>query len=152
MGISRIFYDGCMLSNNPWKTQTTEWRITFMSHKNTMEGPWKSKENFHDQWKFYIIHRIFIILGDPGVVSRAAREKVRRKWKSPWLPTLTGPFPNGQENAGNKKCFVLLCPIGEQFLVSSFREFVHDGYYVATVARFVHKACAYKGNFHFLLS
>ena len=29
---------------------------------------------------------------------------------------------------GLKKCFVLLCPIGEQFLLSSFREFVHDGY------------------------
>ena len=29
---------------------------------------------------------------------------------------------------GHKKCFVLLCPIGEQFLMSSFREFVHDGY------------------------
>ena len=29
---------------------------------------------------------------------------------------------------GHKKCFVLLCPIGEQFLVSSFREFVHDGF------------------------
>ena len=29
---------------------------------------------------------------------------------------------------GHKKCFVLLCPIGEQFLLSSFREFVHDGY------------------------
>ena len=29
---------------------------------------------------------------------------------------------------GRKKCFVLLCPIGEQFLLSSFREFVHDGY------------------------
>ena len=27
-----------------------------------------------------------------------------------------------------KKCFVLLCPIGEQFLLSSFRVFVHDGY------------------------
>ena len=27
-----------------------------------------------------------------------------------------------------QKCFVLLCPIGEQFLLSSFREFVHDGY------------------------
>ena len=26
------------------------------------------------------------------------------------------------------QCFVLLCPIGEQFLLSSFREFVHDGY------------------------
>ena len=29
---------------------------------------------------------------------------------------------------GHKKCFVLLCPIGEQFLLSSFREVVHDGY------------------------
>ena len=30
---------------------------------------------------------------------------------------------------GHKKCFVLLCPIklGEQFFLSSFREFVHDG-------------------------
>ena len=27
---------------------------------------------------------------------------------------------------GHKKCFVLLCPIGEQHLLSSFREFVHD--------------------------
>ena len=26
-----------------------------------------------------------------------------------------------------QKCFVL-CPIGEEFLLSSFREFVHDGY------------------------
>ena len=53
---------------------------------------------------------------------------------------------------GHKKCFVLLCPIGEQFLLSSFREFVHDGYCLATLARFVHQACAYKGNFYFLLS
>ena len=29
---------------------------------------------------------------------------------------------------GHKKCFVLLRPISEQFLLSSFREFVHDGY------------------------
>ena len=29
---------------------------------------------------------------------------------------------------GHKKCFVSLCPIGEQFLLSSFREFVHDSY------------------------
>ena len=53
---------------------------------------------------------------------------------------------------GHKKCFVLLCPIGKQFLLSSFREFVHDGYCLATLARFVHQACASKGNFHFLLS
>ena len=30
---------------------------------------------------------------------------------------------------GHKNCFVLLCSINEQFLLSSFREFVHDGYY-----------------------
>ena len=53
---------------------------------------------------------------------------------------------------GHKKCFVLLCPIGEQFLLSSFREFVHDGYCLATLARFVHQACACKKNFYFLLS
>ena len=53
----------------------------------------------------------------------------------------------------HKKYFVLLCPIGEQFLLmSSFRDFVHDGYCLATLARFVHQACAYKGNFYFLLS
>ena len=41
---------------------------------------------------------------------------------------------------GHKKCFVLLCPVGEQFLPSHFHEFVHDGYYLATVARFIHQA------------
>ena len=44
---------------------------------------------------------------------------------------------------GHKKCFiiaVLLCPIGEQHLLISFREFVHDGYYLATVAGFVKQA------------
>ena len=28
---------------------------------------------------------------------------------------------------GDKKCFVFFCPISEQFLLSSFREFIHDG-------------------------
>ena len=39
-----------------------------------------------------------------------------------------------------QKCFVLLCLIGEQHLLSSFREFVHDGYYLATFAWLVHQA------------
>ena len=46
-----------------------------------------------------------IILGDPGVVSRDGRKgatKVfKHRRKSPWVPTLTGPFPNGQANAGS---------------------------------------------------
>ena len=53
---------------------------------------------------------------------------------------------------GHKKYFVLLCPIGEQLLLSSFRELVHEGYCPATLARFVHQACVCKGNFYFLLS
>ena len=87
------------------------------------------------------------ILGDPGAVSRAGLEGATKVFKhgrkSPWVPTLTGPIPNGQEVCfliGHKKCFVLLCPIGKQHLLSSFREFVHDGCYLATVARFVHQA------------
>ena len=32
---------------------------------------------------------------------------------------------------GHKKCIVLLCPIGEQHLLSSFRAFVHDRYCLA---------------------
>ena len=45
------------------------------------------------------------ILGDPGAVSRAGLTGVTKVFKhgqkSPWVPTLTGPFPNGQENAGS---------------------------------------------------
>ena len=45
------------------------------------------------------------LLGDPGAVSRAGRKgatKVfKHRRKSPWVPTLTGPFPNGQANAGS---------------------------------------------------
>ena len=53
---------------------------------------------------------------------------------------------------GHKKCFVLLCPIDEQFLLSFFHEFIHQGYCLATLARFVHQACGCTGNFYFLLS
>ena len=46
-----------------------------------------------------------LILGDPGAVSRAGRKGATKVFKhgrkSPWVPTLTGPFPNGQANAGS---------------------------------------------------
>ena len=38
---------------------------------------------------------------------------------------------------GHKNCFILLYPIGEQFLLSPFREFVHNGYCLATLALIV---------------
>ena len=43
--------------------------------------------------------------GNPGAVSRARRNgttKVFKHWrKSPWVPTLTGPFPNSQASTGS---------------------------------------------------
>ena len=52
---------------------------------------------------------------------------------------------------GHKKCFVLLCPIGEQFLLSSFLEFVHDCYGLSITACLAHalKKCTQSGNFQF---
>ena len=51
---------------------------------------------------------------------------------------------------GHKKCFVLLCPIGEQFLMSSFREFVHDGYcFDHGLSGSCTKKCTQSGNFQF---
>ena len=47
---------------------------------------------------------------------------------------------------GHKKCFVL-SPIGEEFLLSSFREFVHDGYCPVRSP-----SLCVQGNFYFLLS
>ena len=61
---------------------------------------------------------------------KGATKVFKHRGKSPWVPTLTGPFPNGQAIDWAQKCFVLLCPIGEQHLLSSFREFVHDGYWL----------------------
>ena len=48
---------------------------------------------------------VLVILGDPGAVSRAGRKVatkvLKHRRKSPWVPILTGPFPNGQANAGS---------------------------------------------------
>ena len=81
--------------------------------------------------------------------SQSDRKKRRDESFQPWAEEPLGTdshrtISNGQGNAGSqlgtKKYFVLLCPIGEQFLPSSFREFVHDIYYLATITRFVHQA------------
>ena len=114
-------------------------------------------------WKSVFSFRVdsgCLILGDPGAVSWVGRKGTIKVFKygrkSPWVLTLTELFPKIQVDAGSwlgtKKCFVLLCPIGEQFLLSSFREFVHDGYCLATLAWFVHQTWASKENFYFLLS
>ena len=104
------------------------------------------------------------ILGDPGAFSRVGRKAQDESFQvRAEEPLGTDSHRTISKNSsrcrlliGHKKCFVLLCPIGEQFLLSSFREFVHDGYCLgyclSTLARFVHQACACKENFYFLLS
>ena len=66
-----------------------------------------------------------------------------KEWKSPWVLVFTGTFPNGQANAGSwlgtTNVLYYFAQL-EQFLLSSFREFIQDSYYLATVARFVHQA------------
>ena len=82
-------------------------------------------------------------------VSQSGREKMRDESLQAWAEEPLGTDSHRTISKrssecwlliGLKKCFVLLCPIGEQHLLSSFREFVHDGYYLATFARFVHQA------------
>ena len=114
--------------------------------------------NLHKKtWRVLVV----VILGDAGAISR--REKRRDE---SFQVRSEEPLGNDSHDhrtisknssvyrllIGHKEFFVLFCPIGELFLLSSFREFVHDGYCQATLARFVHQAFAYKGNFYFLLS
>ena len=92
---------------------------------------------------------VMCILGDPGAVSRAGRrdESFQARAEKP-LDTDSHRTISKRSSEcwlliGDKKCFVSLCPIGEQFLLRSFRELAHDGYccyYLAKVARFVHQA------------
>ena len=74
------------------------------------------------------------ILGGPGAVSWAGRNGATKVFKhgrkSPWVPTLTGPFPNGQANTGSWLGALYYC-------AQSANSF---SYYLATVARFVHQA------------
>ena len=96
--------------------------------------------------------------------SVGSGEKVWRKFSStggraPWVPTLTRPFPNGQPNAGSclgTKSAVMkmffLCSISEQHLQSSFHAFVHYGYCLPILIRFIHQDCAYiQGKLSFSL-
>ena len=64
--------------------------------------------------------------------TQSGRENWREEhWrKSPWVLTLTRPFPKPKANAGSwlGTKNALFRPIGEQHMLSSFRVFVHDGY------------------------
>ena len=81
--------------------------------------------------------------------SQSGREKMRDESLQAWAEEPLGTDSHRTISKrssecwlliGHKKCFVLLCSISGQFLLSSFCKFVHDRYYFPTVARFVHQA------------
>ena len=53
---------------------------------------------------------------------------------------------------GHKKMLCIIAPNRRTVSPEFFREFVHDCYCLATLARFVHQACASQGDFYLLLS
>ena len=75
------------------------------------------------------------ILGDPGAVIRVGRKGGTKVFitgeRAPGYrlsPDHFQKFKRSRLLIGHKKCFVLLCPIGEHISMSSFRVFVNDGY------------------------
>ena len=79
------------------------------------------------------------ILGDPGAVSRVGKKGAKKVFKhgqkSLWVPThqiiSNQTVKRMLAPDWAQKTFVLLRPIGEQNLMSSFCVFLHDGYCLA---------------------
>ena len=85
--------------------------------------------------------------------SQSGREK---RWDESFQVRAKAPRTISKNSSGcrlligHKKCLVLLCPIGEQFLLSSFRE-SYTTAIVSITACLVHapKKCTQSGNFQF---
>ena len=98
------------------------------------------------------------ILGDPGAVSRVGRkgatEVFKHRRKSSWVPTLTGPFPNGQAIAGfwlGTKNSLYYCAqsansISWVLFVISYTTAIDS---VTVCLAHAPKKCTQSGNFHF---
>ena len=93
----------------------------------------RGKHDFQQQHT-NVLHTI---LRDPGAVSRAGRKGATKVFKhgrkSPWVPTLAGPFTNGQANTGSwldiKKKALCYCAqsansISWVLFVSSYTTFI----------------------------
>ena len=98
------------------------------------------------------------ILGDPGAVSRDGRKGAaklfKHRWKSPWVPTLTGPFPKGQANAGswlgtqNVLCYCAQSANSFSWVlfVSSYTTAIDS---ITACLAHAPKKCTQSGNFQF---
>ena len=72
---------------------------------------------------FFLASKDITILGDPGAVSRVGKGRGRKFAKEPLGTDSHRTISKNSSRCplliGHKKCFVLLCPMGEQFLLSS---------------------------------
>ena len=103
-------------------TKTTQEKCSPIGHNNAKHVP---NQEPASAW---IFGNSSVILGDPGAASRVgskgATKVLKYGWKSPWPHSHRTILKNSNGCRlliGHKKCFVLFCPIGEQFLLSSFR-------------------------------
>ena len=75
-------------------------RRIFISRQHSTESDFE----FPSMTKVFMKSSLFIILGDPGAVSRVGRKGATKVFKygrkSPWVPTLTKLFPEIQADAG----------------------------------------------------
>ena len=133
-GKPRVFSINALLhSLLLWLQPSVLW-LSFVTFNNAKPPPSEFCANL-------MYHESDPILGDSGAVSRAglkgATKVFKHGRKNPWADSHRTISKRSRECwflIAHKKCFVLLCPIGEQSLQSPFLEFVHDGYYPATVA------------------
>lgn len=75
-------------------------------NNSPLRGDSQSVQNMKEfSTKIFLRSLLFTILENLGAVSRVGRNDATKVFKnglkSPFVPTLTGPFLNGQANAGS---------------------------------------------------
>ena len=87
--------------------------------------------------------------GSPSGREKRRDESFQVRAKDPLSILSPNYFQKFKQMAAPDWAQKMRCIIVPNRRTVSFREFVHDGYCLATLARFVHQACASKGNFYF---
>ena len=94
----------------------------------------------------YLMTACYLASSETQGQSVGSRENFQLRAKEPlgiashW--TISKNSNGCQLLSGHKKTFVLLCPISEPHLLSSFRVFVHNAYCLAILVWFIHQGCA----------
>ena len=141
-GTQRINKKALYLCVNVFSTKVLIGDTIFTSPTWRREGPPRyviiraTRRSCHLQGKGITFFPQLFLSSETQGQSVGSGEKVGRKFSSTCKgapgyrlsPNYFQKFKQMPAPDWAQKMLVLLCPIGEQFLLSSFREFVHDGY------------------------